>query len=192
MRQPSGFQVPKLLWSLGMLGASQSTLMKRLCLEATSVVCSSTSCVKKEGISSTVLYICLLKIHFYIHSCMSIRISYNPYPDLYIYIISNHIVYVSYSSFHCQLYRSCASCHPCPWQSFYAVLGVWLLQSGVGMTFGKRSRKHLVDWALIWLNWTQWGAKSQTDIDEPQVFWVLGMILIPSCLAQEVVGSTCL
>lgn len=65
MRQPSGFQVPKLLWSLGMLGASQSTLMKRLCLEATSVVCSSTSCVKKEGISSTVLYICLLKIHFY-------------------------------------------------------------------------------------------------------------------------------
>ena len=40
MGQLSDFQVPKLLWSLGMLGASQSTLMKHLCLEATSVVCS--------------------------------------------------------------------------------------------------------------------------------------------------------
>lgn len=27
------------------------------------------------------------------------------------------------------------------------MLGVWLLQSGMGMTFGKRSRKHPVDWA---------------------------------------------
>ena len=36
------------------------------------------------------------------------------------------------------------------------------------MTFGKRSRKHPVDWALIWLNWTQWGAKFLTDMDEPQ------------------------
>lgn len=176
MRQPSGFQVPKLLWSLGMLGASQSTLMKRLCLEATSVVCSSTSCVKKEGISSTVLYICLLKIHFYKYLQLYIHphIIQSIPRSIYIYIISNHIVYVSYSSFHCQLYRSCASCHPCPWQSFYAVLGVWLLQSGVGMTFGKRSRKHLVDWALIWLNWTQWGAKSQTDMDEPQFFGFWG------------------
>ena len=95
MKTAIRWKVPKLLWSLGMLGAWQSTLLERLCLEATSMVCSGSQAdimalyiiCRKGRIKQVSLHITFVSPYYpfvYLYY-ISIRTSYNLDPDKYIY-----------------------------------------------------------------------------------------------------------